>query len=105
MALKDLSIIEQRIIWKILDNIDKLEQPVAIEIWSGGQDSDLKGDYNRAEVSKYIGVSDETVLKIYDGDARAWVLLVHGNEEDVISDSGSNAVGGEMHNLLFEFPV
>ncbi len=101
MALKDCSRIERKIIGRVLDNIAMYSDAI-VEVFTGLRIPDVTAPItNRAEIEEHIGVSDSTELKIQIGEVKVWVVLIHGNEEDVISDSAHTGEGSaEIENLI-----
>lgn len=87
-----LSHIEGRIIGKILDTWQTLDGISCQVRDEAGYDSTLK-TFDRATVEKEIAATCMTGLNFFDrnGKYQGWVLLVHGNQEDVVSDYTDNA--------------
>lgn len=91
MALKDTNPIERKIISLIIDEITKLEPEVIVMVFTGDVEPDLIAtSLDRKAIEAAICVSDETMIRVQDGSMRFWVQLVHGNSEDVISNTGAN---------------
>lgn len=107
LALKMVNATEARIIGALLDRIltvPELSVSVHNPEWEPGDDEadrfDCAPTRTVAALAAEIGACDETTLEVWEpgltpqagGPVRlGWVLLIHGNDEDVISDFGAPA--------------
>ena len=97
MALKDLSKTEQEIIGRYLDRvdalhserIDRLEEEQVRVIVRDEEEVVYIGPFDRSAIEIQIGNTDITKITVKVSDTEHHrTLLIHGNEEDVVSNSG-----------------
>ena len=83
---------EAKIIGKLLDTILSAGYSIDLRDAYGDGDEPVENTKDRAMIEAEIAATGETCLDIYDaeGVVRGWVLLIHGNGEDVISDHTAN---------------
>jgi hypothetical protein len=104
MALTDIDAIERRIITAYLDRVEKLaaERPtLQIRVFDGEETSYL-GAFDRAGIEKVVGITEETRVYVRVGDESHVTVFLHGNYEDVISDSAANAAGEWLEDHLLK---
>lgn len=96
MALRDLSLIERKIISAFFDAVEAFDKQNPKTIYwsnSGGDEPDVIGGFDRRIFEENMGVSDETVIGLKNGEISGAVFFVHGNDEDVICNIGGNEAG------------
>lgn len=82
--MSDLSDIERKIIEPIIDRT--LKAGLVISVYDG-EEYALNFSTDKAEILKVTGATDETTYWFCDGVTYlGHVHLVHGNDEDVVSD-------------------
>jgi hypothetical protein len=82
---------ERVIISKLLDTILAAGYSIDVRDAYGDGDEPMEPTNNRTLIEAEVAATGETCLDIYDADgARGFILLIHGNGEDVISDSSDN---------------
>ena len=104
MSLSDINEVEQRIVKVILDEIAAMEQPVTVRILSDDV-KDFLGDFDRAAIESHIGNCETTEILVIDGEAKFWIELVHGNEGDLISNSGGNGLGYPIGERICDLAI
>lgn len=107
MALQDLSITEREIITRYLDNLELLneERGDLQVIVFDGEEVSFSGGFIRESVEEEIGITDETKITVVTGewlDQRHSTLFIHGNEEDVVSNSGWTNNGEWLEEKLLK---
>lgn len=104
MALKDCSIIEREIIGRYLDRVQVLagERPATrVIVRDEGFEIAYKGSFDRAAIEEAIGQTDITKIAVSASDTeRHSVMFIHGNDEDVVSDSGWSNEGEWLEEKL-----
>jgi hypothetical protein len=106
MALKDLSLIEREIIGRYIDRVEAMakvkyrDMSVIIRDEEGAV---YVGPFNRGLIEIQIGNTDVTKVSVQVSDIeRHTVLFIHGNEEDVVSDSGYTEMAEWMEEELLK---
>ncbi len=87
--MKHVSYIEKQIINKLLDTIFADTRLIGVHVWDGEDWAHSFPTKDRSTVEAVIGDTDQTHIHItyMDGSKRdGSVMLVHGNDVDVISD-------------------
>lgn len=87
--MQHVSTIEKKIIRALLDDAASAGYVVSV---FDGEEWTLKMSSDRKAIEDSIGTTDETVLRFRGADKSliGSVWLVHGNDEDVISDLSDN---------------
>lgn len=85
---------------------DVLAAGYSVSIFNGGEDAEVERATDPAVIFAELSASDRDELVLYkDGVRGGWVLLIWGNDVDVISDysikletvlSGANALAQEL---------
>ncbi len=97
---------ERQIVDKLIDTI-LANETYSISIYDG-EEWALAGSRDKDKITAEIAATDETTLRVRDiGSADegrparvvGWVLLIHGNDADVISD---HAATEEITNIVEE---
>lgn len=108
MALKDLSVIERKIITRFLDNVAELHRKsdgdFRIRV-SDGEDISFAGSegaFDREGIEAIIGITAYTKIQVKVGAASHATLFVHGNDEDVVSDVAFNKLGEALEAELLK---
>lgn len=104
MALKDLSIIEREIIGRFLDRVNALatERDVKVVV-RDEEEIVFNGSFDRHLIEFHIGNTDLTKITVIISAAeRHTTLFVHGNDEDVVSDSGFTDAGEWLEEKLLK---
>lgn len=105
MALRDLSLAERKIISAFFDTLGEYaDKNPKVICWSnsGDDEPDVIGGFDRRIFEENMGVSDETVIGVKNGDIGGIVLFVHGNDEDVICNIGGSEAGMLMMEELLK---
>lgn len=93
--MRYLSHTEATIINKLIDDI--LSRGLLISV-QDGEEWAVKRSTDPDEIKRDIGETCETqiVCRDPDGTFRGWFWLIHGNDEDVISDHTDNEICHEI---------
>jgi hypothetical protein len=87
-SFKDISIIEQRIIRKLVNKAIGMGYEISVH---DGEEFAVRKEIVCSVILNEIGATDETTLHFYlNGIRQGWILLIHGNDEDVVSDYSDN---------------
>lgn len=83
--MKHLSFIEKSITNRLMGCI--MSGKTSVSVWDG-EEWMLKKETNRDKVKDIIGDTDQTQMRIHDMDGNylGWIMLVHGNDWDMICD-------------------
>lgn len=79
--------IERQIIEKIVDSA--LAAEFILSVWDG-MDWAVERSADKDAIMKEVAATDVTFLYVYDSAYRGWIMLVHGNDCDVITDHIDN---------------
>lgn len=104
MALKDLSIIEREIIGRYLDRVAALtaeRSDVRVRV-SDGECQSYAGEFDRASIEHVIGDTDETRVTVICKAGSHVTVFIHGNDEDVVSNSAWNSTGEWLEEKLLK---
>lgn len=90
--MNGLSAIETRIINRVITNLEALckAHPTAVVHVEDEEDPVYRGPFDRKKIRESIGHTGMTRLGMKIGNEGGYVLFIHGNEEDVLSDGGWN---------------
>lgn len=104
MALKDLSIIEREIIGRYLDRVATLvsERPETRVRVFDGEFNSYMGSFDRSGIEHVIGDTDETHVIVTCEDDAHIVSFIHGNDEDVVSNSAWSSSGEWLEDKLLK---
>ena len=92
---KWLSSIEAKIIDRVIT--EALAKGLVISVYDG-EEYPVKRSADRSKIQSEVGQTDLTtlVLRHPNGDHAGSVLLIHGNDEDVICDHSDNELMAEL---------
>lgn len=105
MALKDLSFAERKIIGRYLDRVADVcaENPTHFITVTDEEEPVYQDTFNRALIEAAIGDTDYTRIRVRVGaDQVHSTFFVHGNDEDVVSDSSWSAKGEWLEEKLLK---
>jgi len=103
MSISQIDIIERLIIERILKAAIDASMKVTV---SDGEDETLVDSSDLKEIGYHVGSSDETIIKLTDdalpGASKrvGWMLFIHGNGIDVLSDYSANARTESLADLV-----
>lgn len=104
MALQNISTIERRIITAYLDRVAALALEREIRVTVRDEEEAVYiGNFDRSQIEAQIGDTDFTKIRVTVSDTeRHTTLFIHGNEEDVVSDSGFTEAGEWLDDRLLK---
>ena len=80
--------IEQRIVRRLIDTLFEAGYTLGV---NDGEDTTVKNSSSKKEIVQAMATTDHDYLLVYkDGRSIGWVMLVWGNDEDVISDHSAH---------------
>lgn len=105
MALKDLSKTEQEIIGRYLDRVANVcaENPNHFITVRDEEEPAYQDTFVRDLIEAAIGNTDITTIRVRVGHNQVHTtFFVHGNDEDVVSDSSWNPAGEWLEEKLLK---
>lgn len=105
MSLQDLNTVEREIITAYLGRLETVcaKHPTAWVIVSDEEEPVYEDIYNRAQIEMAIGNTGMTKIRVRVGqDQIHSTFFVHGNYEDVVSDSTYSKAGEWLEEALLK---